>query len=193
MNPQIPSNETDVPRNYPGRLCFYHANANGNGAAVRFELKTAQGEREGCFFMVFARQKTLPERNGGNGRQTATFDWNGKITVKFGFSDICNLLLVLTGRCEQAGGGRGLFHDTADANTVIALRRQQEPAGYALEVSRKPKHAGAEVSRMRVLLAEAEALGLKCIFEQALLPIVFWPLGRSDSMGTAPCGPSAKA
>ena len=121
-----------------------------------------------------ARQKTMPARNE-NGRQAATFDWENKITVKLGLPDVCSLLLVLEGRCEQAGNGRnGLFHDTTESNTVINLRRQAEPAvGLALEISRKSKRAEGEVQRLRVVLTEAEAIGLRCVFQITIFPMVF--------------------
>lgn len=164
---------TDVirhPRN--NRLAFYHPTQSGGGAAARLEFHPVRPDRDGCFFLEMARQKTAAGSNEG-GKQTATFDWESKITVKLGFMDICGMLLVLEGRCEQVGGGRGLFHDTPGANTVINLRHNTEPSGYVLEVSRKPKRAGAEPLRTRVLLSEAEGLGVRCVFQRALFHMVF--------------------
>jgi hypothetical protein len=155
-----------------GRLAFYHPTASGGGAAARIEFSPPRSDREGCCFLELAKQKTAAGRDAA-GRQTATFDWESKLTVKLGFADICSLLLVLEGRGEQAGNGRGLFHDTAEANAVINLRRQAEPAGYVLEVSRKLKRGDAEVQRVRLLLAEAEALGMRVVFQAALFPMVF--------------------
>ncbi|MFZ4394024.1 MAG: hypothetical protein ACOYOU_00190 [Kiritimatiellia bacterium] len=162
------------PRPWSGRLAYYHPTQSGGGAAARMEFHPARPDRDGCFFLEMARQKTLPTRNE-NGRQSATFDWENKITVKLGLPDVCSLLLVLEGKCEQAGNGRnGLFHDTAEANTVINLRRQAEPAvGFALEISRKPKRADGEVQRTRVVLTEGEAIGVRCIFQHAIHPMVF--------------------
>ena len=165
---------TDTPRTYPGRLAFYHPTGTGGGAAVRFELKRPRGDHEGCFFMECAKQKTRATREP-EGARAATFDWESKITVKLGFSDLCALLLVLNGKAEQLGGGRGLFHDSRTASTVIGLRHQAEPAGYALEVSRKANQPGAEAARARLVLSEAEALGLGCILEQSLPLLVFGP------------------
>lgn len=166
------SHETPARRAWRGRLCFYHPTSAGNGAAARFEFKPATPEQEGCFFLEMAQQKTAAGRDH-KGRIGATFDWENKTTVKLGFADICALLLVLEGRTDQAGNGRGLFHDTAEANAVINLRRQTEPAGCALEVSRKGKQPGAELRRHRVLLNDAEALGLRAVLQTALLPLVF--------------------
>ena len=161
-------------RNWANRLAFYHPTQSGGGSAVRFEFHPAMSDRDGCFFLELARQKTAPQRNE-SGRQAATFDWEKKITVKLGLPDVCGLLLVLEGRSEQAGSGRGgIFHDTAEANTVINLRRQTAPvAGLALEVSRKPKSGEGDVQRLRVLLTEGEAIGLRCVFQSAIFPMVF--------------------
>ena len=169
------SSPTDATlRNWTGRLAFYHPTQSGSGGAARLEFHPARPDRDGCFFLEMARQKTLAGRTE-NGRQAATFDWENKVTVKLGVPDLCSLLLVLEGRCEQAGNGRGgLFHDTAESNTVINLRRQSEPvAGFAWEISRKPKRGDGEAQRMRVVLTESEALGVRCIFQSAILPMVY--------------------
>jgi len=155
-----------------GRLCFYHPTNAGSGAVARLEFHAATPEREGCFFLEMARQKTTATR-GADGRNGATFDWENKTIVKLGFADVCGLLLVLDGRCDQAGNGRGLFHDTAEANTVITFRRQAEPAGYALEISRKGKQSNSEAQRARVLLSEGEGLGLQRVFSASLFPMVY--------------------
>ena len=173
--PQAP-----VVKHYPGTLAFYHPGSTGNGSAVRFELKPALGSREGCFFMELARQKTAASRDGNGARRAATFDWEGKLTVKLGVTDVCSLLLVLRGRQEEAGNGKGLFHDTAEATTVIRLRRGADLQGIALEVSRKAKRGEAEPVRLRLVLTEAEALGLELLFEQSMLLIVCGVLSPSD-------------
>jgi len=167
------------------RLAFYHPMQSGGGAAARLEFHPACPDRDGCFFLEMARQKTAAGR-GDAGPQNATFDWGSKITVKLDFTDICGLLLVLEGRCEQAGGGRGLFHSTPEASTVIGLRRNTEPAGYALEVSRKLKSEGAEPQRARVVLSEAEGLGLRGVFQSALFYLVFSMAGDRDEPSSVP-------
>jgi hypothetical protein len=175
---------TEVSRRpWTGRLALYHPTRSGGGAAARLEFHPAQPDRYGCFFLEMARQKTSTE-NGEGTRRAATFDWEAKLTVKLGLPDVCSLLLVLEGRREQAGNGRdGLFHDTDEASTVINLRRQDEPAGYALEVSRKPKQEGSAVTRMRVVLSEGEAIRLRCGLQAALFPMVF---GVGEAQGAEP-------
>ncbi|NLF22583.1 MAG: hypothetical protein GX590_05415 [Lentisphaerae bacterium] len=165
--------QQNAARTYLGALSFYHPNTGGNGSAVQFELKPARGNRDGCFFMVMARQKTAPTRAADGMRQAATFDWQNRLTVKLGFNDVCSLLLVLHGRQECVNNGKGLFHDTPDASTVIQLRRGSDHPGYGLEVSRKAKQNGAEPVRLRLMLTEAEALGLALVFEQSMLLLAY--------------------
>jgi hypothetical protein len=184
-------------RPWSGRLAFYHPTASNGGAAARLEFHAARPERDGCFFLETARQKTPPTPDG-NGRATATFDWENKITVKLGLPDVCSLLLVLEGKCEQAGSGRGgLFHDTPGSNTVINLRRQPPPAvGYALEVSRKAKQGDGEIRRARVVLTESEAVALRCIFQHAVFPLVFgWEAedAAPARRGAGEAGPAPEA
>lgn len=165
--------QTPASKSYPGTLAFYHPNMNGNGSAVQFELKPAIGNRDGWFFMVLAPQKTPPTRNPDGARQAATFDWANRMNVKLGINDICSMLLVLRGRIEQINSGKGLFHDTPEASTVIHLRRGKDLPGCGLEVSRKAKQEQAEPVRMRLMLTEAEALGLALVFEQAMFLLVY--------------------
>ena len=188
-------NDINIPRpaapvkSYPGTLAFYHPNGTASGSAVRFELKPAIGNREGCFFMEMARQKTASGRNGDGSKQAATFDWSSKLTVKLGITDVCSMLLVLRGKQEETGNGKGLFHDTADASTVIRLRHGGELQGYALEVSRKAKQANAEPVRMRLVLTEGEALALMLVFEQAMLLLVYGLL-TPDQFGLSQYSPA---
>ena len=160
-----------APRSYGGRLAFYHPTGSGTGSAIQIELKLNRpGEdRYDCFFLEMARQKTI---RGQGGHPTATFDWAGKITVKLDVTDICEFLRVLEGKAEQAGGARGLYHEAGSASTLIGFRHSAEPPGYAVDLSRKEK--GAETgSKAHILLTEAEAIALRCVFQSAIFYLVF--------------------
>ena len=165
----------DTPKTYSPRLVFYHPNAKGSGCAVQFDLRPATADREGSLFAAFAVQKTTggAPREGG-GRQAATFHWGDKITVKLGFSDVCQLLSVLEGRTAAAGDGKGLFHDTGETSTVIHMARVAEPLpGVSFEVSKKRRNAAEPPRRARILFNEAETLGLARLFAALLLPLAF--------------------
>jgi hypothetical protein len=170
-----------------GRLVFYHPNAAGSGSAVRFEVHLAREGREGCVFMELAGQKSRVERDGGALVHAATFDWERKTIVKLGFTDLSALLLVLDGRAEAAGpGGKGLFHDTATATTVIGLKRVTgEASGFGLEVSRKQKAGDQAPDRHRLLLTEAEACGLRQVIQAILFRLCFYARTPADTGGSA--------
>ena len=60
----------------------------------------------------------------------ATFDWAAKVTVKLGFTDVCELLTVLEGQVDHVGGQRdGIYHENGNANTIIAFKRSRGTGG----------------------------------------------------------------
>jgi hypothetical protein len=160
---------------FQGRLAYYHPNQTGKGCAVRFELRPARRGREGYVFAELARQKSAASRQNG-AIQGATFDWESRVAVKLGLTDVCALLTVLEGRVAAAGGDKGLFHQTEGATAVITFRRVEQPfAGYALEVSRKEKgKEGAEPVRLRIGLSEAEGCGLRQVLAAAVFHLCFY-------------------
>ena len=158
--------------NQRGRVTFYHANAKGTGTALQVELRlNRNGEsRQNCMFFDMARQKTAATRDE-SGRTPATFDWAGKVTVKIDFPDICELLTVLEGRCDHVGGTRdGLYHEAGNANTIISFKRNAEPAGYALGISKRSK-AGDPIFRGQIVLSDPEGIGLRCLLQGSLFPM----------------------
>jgi len=157
------------------RLAFYHPNGDGNGTALQLEprLNRRSSDRYDCFFLDMAAQKTAGGRDGDR-MVPATFDWENKMTVKLDFPDICELMSVLEGRVEKAGGQRnGIYHDNGKACTIIGFHRNTEKGGYHLSLSKKNKDQGAQVTRLHMALSEAEAIGLRCIFQAGLFFITF--------------------
>lgn len=156
------------------KLAFYHPNAAGNGVALQLEprVNRREADRYNCFFFEMAAQKTIPERVGDK-RVMPTFDWANKLTVKMDFADICELLMVLEGRQERAGGSKnGIYHDSEKANTIITFSKIPEKGGYAFGLSRKEKESG-QLIRLNIGLSEAEALGLKTLMQVGLFFITF--------------------
>jgi hypothetical protein len=102
------------------------------------------------------------------------------VTVKLGFSDVAELLAVLEGRSEQAGGRNGLFHATPRGSVLITCRAGTEGAPLYLGVS--AKRAGAEEPvRIGMWLSPAEVVGLRCLFQTGLFLVTFpGLLGRSS-------------
>ncbi len=156
------------------KLSFYHPNAVGNGVALQLEprLNRRESDRYNCFFFEMAAQKSVSERDGDK-RVMPTFDWANKLTVKFDFTDICEMLMVLEGRQERVGGQKnGIYHDSDKANTIITFGKIPEKGGYSFGLSRKDKESG-QLTRLNIGLSEAEALGLKTIFQTGLFFITF--------------------
>ncbi|HRT28637.1 MAG TPA: hypothetical protein P5527_02490 [Kiritimatiellia bacterium] len=179
---------TDAARVYRPRLSFFHANSKGTGSAVRFELMSATGERDGAIFMTLAQQKSVASGSVEQGnRRYATFDWQNRITVKLNFTDLSQLLLVLKGVTATIADGKGLYHDTRAATTLINLTRQTEPyAGYALDVSRRAKDAPDATTRVRIFFNNVEAFGLGMVLEQALSVVAFGVPRGPSAFGASP-------
>jgi hypothetical protein len=162
-------------RAYRPRLSFYHANGKGSGSAARFEVVPASGDRDGAVYLTLASQKSVATGSADQGnRQYATFDWPNRITVKLGFGDLCQMLLVFRGQAASVADGKGLYHDSRASTTIIGLARQAEPhPGLALEVSRRAKSEPESASRARIVFNAAEAFGLGAALEQSLGLLAF--------------------
>ncbi|MBA4389004.1 MAG: hypothetical protein C0404_13565 [Verrucomicrobia bacterium] len=154
------------------KLSIYHPSSAGTGAALRLEprVNRADSDNYNCFFLELAVQKTGASRDGDK-RIPATFDWEKKLTVKLDFSDICELLAVLEGKVEKVGGQKGgLYHQNGAGSTVISLQKS-EKGGYYIGLSKKSGDAAAV--RVGVLLSEAEAIGLRSVFQAGLFFVTF--------------------
>ena len=164
---------TTLYRNLEGKLGIYHPNKSCNGSAARIELRPARRGRDGYIFVEVASQKTCPQFINGD-TIPATFNWDSRLGIKLGFSDVCSILAVLEGRLAAAGGDKGMFHQTRDTNTMINFKRVEQPfVGYSLEISRKSAAANDPV-RLRITFAEAEGCGLRQIFSAAVFHLCFY-------------------
>jgi hypothetical protein len=157
-----------------GRLTYYHANGKGTGAVMQIDMRLNEGDerRYDCFFLTMARQKSVAAKVDGRD-VPASFDWDGRVAVKLGFGDVCELLAVLEGRRDTAGqSGKGLYHASGDGSTIVEFSRQSDREAYGLAVSRKGSD-GAQVFRGQMILSDAEAIGLRCVFQQGLFFLSF--------------------
>ncbi len=180
---------TPMPMQRQSRLTFYHPSQKGGGAALRFDLRLNRGgeDRYNCFFLEMANQNGVGGQEGGR-RRPASFDWENKVVVKLDFLDVSEFLAVLEGRRPQAGDGQnGMYHSSADASTLISFRKHNEREGYALSLSKKKKD-GAQLFKGHILLSEAEATGLRCVFQTALF---FFAFGPESVKGSPACVPAA--
>lgn len=185
MNEQRNSNDNpdhipDLNTDYKSRsLGFYHQNNRGTGSAMRLEPRINRNDtdRYNCFFIEMAAQKSAARRDAV-GVVPATFDWNKKITVKLNFMDIAELLTVLEGRALRIGGERnGLFHANAAGNTLISFQRNPEQGTYYFALSCKRANDQTP-QKLGIMLSEAEATGLRCLFQTGLFFLTFSSLLR---------------
>jgi hypothetical protein len=151
------------------KLVIYHPTSAGNGAAVQLEprINRREGDRYNCFFLEMAAQKSTASRQGDQ-KSFATFDWEHKLTVKLDYADLCELLAVLEGHVERAGGARnGLYHENGRCNTMISFQKAEKGG-----LSRKDKATG-QITRVQIVLSEAECIGLRCILQSGLFLVLF--------------------
>jgi hypothetical protein len=174
MNEQQNPSGPEPMKIHSDRLALYHPNSAGNGAALQLEPRVNRKgtDRYNCFFLELAPQKTAARGEGGT-RTAATFDWGRKLTVKLGFSDICEILAVLEGRADKAGGQRnGLYHETGRGNTLITFQRNPDKGGCFVGLSQKIRESG-QTARIHMALTECEAIGLRCLFQVGLFFVTF--------------------
>ena len=154
----------------PRYVCC-HPNVQGTGASVKFELHPAHDYVEGSVFATFASQKTVASHV--DGRQVyPTFDWENSVTIRLTINEVAEMLEVFRGYREKMGDGKGLFHVSDHANTVIKLEHRLEPfPGYSFGVSRK--RADGSVKRIRLFLTMTEAIVLSEAMASSMLYMAF--------------------
>ena len=153
------------------RYCCCHPNVKGTGASVRFEMHPAHGYVEGSIFVTFAPQKTVGSCVDG-ARILPTFDWEGSVTVRLTVNEVAEVLEVFRGYRERLGDGKGLYHSTVGASTVITLEHRLEPSpGYLFGVSRKK--ADGSIRRASILLSMSESIVLSEAMASSMVYMAF--------------------
>lgn len=147
------------PDHYPERsseYAIYKPNSRGSGGVIRFGLNRSKG----AIFVDAASQ--VGEKQ---------FDWENKITMKWGLSDLGAVLATLQGRQAQAK----LFHQAEKSNSAFELNPNQDPsrAPYLLSISRQ---SGADRSLRKVTLplTHAEAAVLEAALHAAVPKLLKW-------------------
>jgi hypothetical protein len=135
---------------------IYKPNSRGSGGVVRFGLNKAKA----CMFVDAAAQSGEKQ-----------FDWENKITMKWGLSDIGSALAALQGRVPQAK----LFHQSEKANSTFELTFQDDPerAPYLLSISRQAT-ADKTVRKLTIPISQGEAAVLETALRTAVTRILGW-------------------
>ena len=154
MNDTILDSSTNTERS--SEYAIYKPNSRGNGGVVRFGLNRAKA----CIFVDAANQ--CGEKQ---------FDWDNKITMKWGLPDLGMVVAALQGRSPQAK----LFHQSEKANSAFELSRQEDPerAPYLLNISRQ-NSADKSLRKVTLPLSHGEAAVLETALQTAVTRLLGW-------------------
>lgn len=135
---------------------IYKPNSRGNGGVVRFGLNRAKA----AVFVDGAPQSGEKQ-----------FDWDNKVTMKWGLSDLGSALAVLQGRIPQAK----LFHQSEKANSAFELTTRDDPerAPLVLTVSRQDS-SDKSLRKVSIPLTHAEAAVLETALRTAVARLIGW-------------------
>jgi len=148
-------NESPSPERTPD-YAIYKPNSRGSGGVIRFGLNRAKA----AVFVDAAAQSGEKQ-----------FDWDQKITMKWGLSDIGAALAVLQGRMPQAK----LFHQSEKASSAfeLILRDDPERAPFMVSLSRQDA-ADKSVRKVSIPLSHAEAAILETALRTAVASLLGW-------------------
>jgi hypothetical protein len=135
---------------------IYKPNSRNTGGVIRFGLNPAKA----AVFVDAAKQSG--ERQ---------FDWDQKITMKWGFADIGGVLAVLRGRQPEAK----LFHKTDSATSAFGIATRHEPdrAPFLMSISRQDA-ADKAVRKVTIPVTHAEAAVLETALRTAVTRLLGW-------------------
>lgn len=135
---------------------IYKPNSRGTGGVVRFGLNPAKA----AVFVDAANQSGEKQ-----------FDWENKITMKWGLPDLGQALAALQGRVPQAK----LFHQSEKANSAFELTSQDDPARapYLLSISRQ-NSTDKSLRKVTIPLSHGEAAVLEAALRVAVARLLSW-------------------
>ena len=135
---------------------IYKPNGRSTGGVIRFEFNRSKG----AVFVDAASQSGEKQ-----------FDWEQKITMKWGLSDLGAVLATLQGRQEQAK----LFHQSEKANSAFELTFRDDPqkAPYFMSMSRQDA-ASKGVKKVTIPVTHAEAVILETALRAAITRLIGW-------------------
>lgn len=151
-----PATTTERPTEYATEYAIYKPNSRGTGGVVRFGLNRAKGS-------VFV--------DAANQSGEKQFDWDNKITMKWGLPDLGMVLATLQGRMPQAK----LFHQSEKANSAFELTFQDDPARapYLLSISRQDA-TDKSLRKATLPLGHGEAAVLEAALRVAVVRLLEW-------------------
>ena len=144
-------------------IAIYKANKKNSGAVAQFKM----GNSEDCMFLEVAAQNAPMD-------SSRPYDWDNKIIVKLGETDICKLLAYL--RLDKPGAALKIYHESPGGGNKGIEFKWQEYNGrqsYYLSVSHQ-KNKGETPNRVSLPIGLDEVEYLKIGFELGLKIILAW-------------------
>ena len=153
------------------KMMMVHANCKGTGCAFGFELhpaKVVDGQSvEGSIVLDVSHQMTV-----GNEGTPPKFDFENTVSVRLYLQDVCKMLQVFRGECEQIESGILIAYEKH--YTIIELRHLVDPIqGYQMTVTDRPRGGEGSDNRFVILFSPAEALGICEAMTGALMWMAF--------------------
>ena len=135
---------------------IYKPNSRGSGGVIRFGFNRAKA----AVFLDAASQSGEKQ-----------FNWDQKIIMKWGLSDIGAVLAVLQGRTTEAK----LFHQSQKANSAfdLTLRDEADRAPFLMSISRQDA-ADKSLRKVTIPVSHAEAAVLETALRSAVTRILGW-------------------
>ena len=140
----------------PPDYAIYKPNPRGSGGVMRFGFN----RHKAAVFVDAATQSGEKQ-----------FDWDRKVTMKWGLADLGAALATLQGRTSEAK----LFHESEKANSACELTRREDPerAPYLMSISRQDA-ADKSLRKVTIPVSQAEAAVLETILSTAITRILDW-------------------
>lgn len=143
-------------KSYSNDYTIYKPNQRGSGGAIRFSLNV----QKAAMFIDAAAQSGEKQ-----------FDWDSKIIMKWGLSDIGAVLALLQHRTAEAK----LFHKAEKSTSTfeMILREDPERAPYMLNISRR-EIDDTSVRKVSLPMTHPEAAILEVALRTAVSRIIGW-------------------
>jgi Whirly transcription factor len=134
----------------------YKPNSRGTGGVMRFGFNV----QKAAIFVESAAQSGEKQ-----------FDWERKIIMKWGLSDIGSVLATFQGRTPQAK----LFHQSEKGSSTCELIYREDPerAPYLITISRQDA-ADKSLRKVTIPLSYSEAAILETALKTAIDRILAW-------------------
>lgn len=135
---------------------IYKPNRRGSGGVIRFEWN-----REKASVFVDAASQSGEKQ----------FDWEHKITMKWGLSDLGDILATLQGQQARSK----LFHQSERANSAFELSYRTDPerAPYLMTLSRQ-EQKDKTLRKVSIPVTHGEAAVLATAVETAIRRLLGW-------------------